>query len=100
MDKERLKKDAKFCKDKVKDFWHDHKREIKRTVKIGAVCILIGFLKGIEFESMNTRELIQRIPKQPDLDDLDEWLVASGMSKKELEYFINELAINDLIPNE
>ena len=100
MDKERLKKDAKFCKDKIKDFWHDHKKEIKRTAKIGAVCMIIGFLKGVKFESINTGKLIDRIPKTPDLDDLDDWLIASGMSKKELEYFINELAINDLIPDE
>ncbi len=100
MDKERLKKDAKFCKDKVKYFWHDHKKEIKRTAKIGAVCMIIGFVKGIECKLIDTNELIQRIPKQPDLDDLDDWLIASGMSKTELEYAINELAINDLIPNE
>lgn len=100
MNKDEFKEKYEAYKDKANNFWQKHKCEIKRTAKVSGVCMLIGFLKGIRFESANTGKLIDRIPKAPDLDDLDDYLVASGMSKVELEKFISELADNDLIPRE
>ena len=100
MSKDEFKEKYEACKEKANNFWQKHKREIKRTAKIGGACMFVGFLKGIQFEAINTGKLIDRIPKAQSLDDLDEYLVASGMSKVELEKFISELADNDLIPLE
>ena len=98
MDKDDKKIKIEFPEN-IKSFWSTHKKEIKRTVKISGIVFIVGFVKGTLSTSRYYGSLIKKIPDAPapDKGSLANYILASGVTKTELDGIVSELMDNDLI---
>ena len=73
-----MNNEKRSFKEEVKNFWEEHGKTIKVGIKCLATGLLVGFIKGVLTESeIHSREvckLIDKIPYEPDGDDIAEYV--------------------------
>lgn len=68
----------KGFKEEVKEFWSEYGDKIKIGAKCLGIGLAIGFVKGaftaMEMANQNQARLIEKIPYEPDGDDIGEYV--------------------------
>lgn len=65
-------------KDELKDWWADNRDKVKIGLKCLGVGLAIGFVKGaftgIRMQQDTVNQLIDKVPYEPDCDDIGEYV--------------------------
>ena len=65
-------------KDKLRDFWSEHRDKIKISLKLLGIGSVIGFAKGamtgMDMQRDTVNRLMDKIPYEPDCDNIEEYV--------------------------